>query len=443
MITFFWRCEGTSLTTNADFSLSDTSAGGATLATIDASAARVGSNGILCDSSGEQFRFNTNSIWLTSAGSAGFSIRFPSDPADGTTLMVARDGDGSDRYSIDCDSTKILEFNAYAGGVQQYNIISNISLSNNTWYGVIVRWDQPNNTVALEIYDSSNICIDKILSTTAYTLPSQTDLDASTNGFRIGPDTASTTHYDNIFLSDDFDEPIQNNFTITSILGYQNEISFDAATEHVRTATTSPQTFSHGGASSGVGAVILKLVHGTSSTDHVSAASYGGVAMSRIQRNTDTATEPGAAEIWFLGSSSIPQGTQTVSYTPGATTDDFHAICETYLCNGPTEIIDNDGVTDNVTDPSVTLSGSNNRWAMATAMLYGGGAAPSSFAPNASCLTVHDHDLGAFYSEGIRFATATRASSIVIGGTAATDDVAYAAVAFAKIPIPRSFTVTV
>jgi hypothetical protein len=213
-------------------------------------------------------------------------------------------------------------------------------------------------------------------------------------------------------------------------------VSVDAATENVRTGTTSPQTFSHAGAASGVKGVVLAIVHGTSSTDHVTAASYGGVPLVRKQRNVDTATEPGAAELWFLGAG-VPQGTQTVSYTPGSTTDDIHAVAITLLGSDDLEVVDQDGIDNNVADPSVTLQYSG-RTCMAFGALYGGGAAPSSFTPNANCATVHDHDLGAFYSEIIR-QTTPGSADFTIGGTAATDDVAFSAIAVSEVvPVGRS-----
>ena len=207
-------------------------------------------------------------------------------------------------------------------------------------------------------------------------------------------------------------------------------ITVDAVTENVRTDTTSPQTFSHAGAGSGVKGIVLALVHGVSATDHVSAASYGGTAMTRIQRNTDTSTELGAAEIWFLGAS-VPQGTQTVSYTCGATTDDFHAVSVTLLGSGDLRVIDNDGVSENAANPSVTLQ-YLGRSCMAFAALYGGGADGGSFTPNGNCTTIHDHDLGAFYSEVIRQTTAGTAD-FAIGGTSSSDDVAFAAIAVTEI----------
>lgn len=203
-------------------------------------------------------------------------------------------------------------------------------------------------------------------------------------------------------------------------------VTVDNAVESVRTGTGSPHTWSHAGAASGVKGVVVAAVHGTSSTDHVTAVSYGGVALSRKQRNVDTATEPGAAELWFLGAG-VPQGTQTVSVTCGATTDDFHFVSITLLGARDLRVIDTDGIGNNVANPSVTLQYAGYS-SMAFAALYGGGADPTAFTQNANCTSVHDHDLGAFYSEIIRQTTAGTAD-FAIGGTASSDDVAYAAIA--------------
>lgn len=212
-------------------------------------------------------------------------------------------------------------------------------------------------------------------------------------------------------------------------------VAVDAVAEAVRTDTTSPFTFAHTGrldVLGGVQGVIVACIHGTSSTDHVSAVSYGGVALSRAKRNVDTATEPGAAELWFVGAGlSGKGGLQTVSITCGATTDDFHFVVITLTGDTDLVVVDSDGVDNDVANPSVTLQ-YGGKTCMSFAALYAGGAAPSSFTPNANCTTVHDHDLGAFYSEVIRQTTAG-SSDFAIGGTSGTDDVAFAAIAVGEL----------
>jgi hypothetical protein len=206
-------------------------------------------------------------------------------------------------------------------------------------------------------------------------------------------------------------------------------VAIDAATESVRTGTGSPHTFSHAGASSGVRGFLLAVVYGSATAgppDHVTAVSYGGVACRRVQRNTDTATELGAAEWWVL-ERLVPQGTQTVSATCGSTTDDIQFTSITLLGDGDIAVVDADGVNNDTANPSVTLQYLGNT-CLAFGALYGGGAAPTSFTPNGNCETISDHDFGNFYAEVIR-QTTPGSSNFAIGGTASSDDVAFAAIA--------------
>lgn len=209
-------------------------------------------------------------------------------------------------------------------------------------------------------------------------------------------------------------------------------ITVDLVTEAIRTGTGSPDTASHGGHASLVKGVLMALIHGTSATDHVSAASYGGVALSRVQRNTDTATEAGAAELWFLGATpfgpAIPQGTQTRSYTPGATTDDILCVTITLLADTPyLQIASVGGVNENVANPSVALI--TGGWSgMAFAAQYSGLTdltAPVTAGTN--CTNVSTLDLaGAFTGRVIRQTTGGT-GNFTIAMTSANDDCAFAA----------------
>jgi hypothetical protein len=155
--------------------------------------------------------------------------------------------------------------------------------------------------------------------------------------------------------------------------------------------------------------------------------------MSRITRAADTVTEPGAAELWFLGSG-IPTGAQTVSVDlASATTDDIEFVCISLTTNdgGAVEVVSiGTPITTDQANPSLTLA-SKGKVALAIAALYGGGAAPSSFTPNANCVEVASEDLGAFYGFVLRQTTPSNAD-FAIGGTASSDDVAYVAANFAN-----------
>lgn len=215
-------------------------------------------------------------------------------------------------------------------------------------------------------------------------------------------------------------------------------VALGSVAESIRTDTSDPYNFNFTPAAAPQG-VAVAVVHGVSATDHVVGITYGGVAMARVVRATDTATELGAAELWFLGSG-IPSGLQTISVNlASGTSDDLHIVVITVTAAADTEIVDFDAISDNVANPSVTLQ-YGGRTCLSVAALYGGGAAPSSFTPNANCTTVHDHDLGAFYSEVIR-QTTPGSADFAIGGTASSDDVAYVAMAISEVqaaPIAES-----
>jgi hypothetical protein len=216
-------------------------------------------------------------------------------------------------------------------------------------------------------------------------------------------------------------------------------VTVDLAVEQVRTDTTDPQTWSHGGAASGVKGILVAAMHNVSDTDHVSAVSYGGSALTRIVRHVDSATEPGAAEWWFLGES-VPQGTQTVSAACTTTTDDFHFVSITLLAAGDLEIVDFDGISGNTTNPSVTLN-YGGRSCMAFGALFTGiDNGVAEFAENANCTAVHNANIGGGSQQTyvIRQTTAGT-SDFAVGGTLSADDAAYAALAVAEVVVESSF----
>lgn len=211
-------------------------------------------------------------------------------------------------------------------------------------------------------------------------------------------------------------------------------IAVDVAVESVRTGTGTPHTWSHAGASSGVKGILVAAIHGTSSTDHISAVTYGGASLVRVRRSADAAGEPGAAEWWFLGDG-VLQGTQTVSVTCGATTDDFQFVSITLLGDGNCFVVDTDGLTADQADPSVTLN-YLGLTCQAFGALYSGQNAPASFTPNGNCTTDFSEDLGNF--SGIVFHQTTPGSSdFAIGGTSTSEDVAFAAIAVTDSKISR------
>lgn len=210
-------------------------------------------------------------------------------------------------------------------------------------------------------------------------------------------------------------------------------VAYDTATEAVRIDTSDPMTWTHTPVGTPRG-VVVAVVHGVSSTDHVVGVTYGGVAMTRVVRATDTATEPGAAELWFLGSG-VPTGAQTVSADlASATTDDIHGISWTLTGAANLEVIDSDSISENAADPTRTLQ-AGGRTKISIAAMYGGGAAPGGTLAAGNTLS-HTHDLGAFYSQSCYETTVDNADHTIGWSTLATDDLAFVAIAVSEVLPP-------
>ena len=215
-----------------------------------------------------------------------------------------------------------------------------------------------------------------------------------------------------------------------------------------RTGTTNPQTWTHTPAAGtrAPSGIVVTVVHGGTSTDHVTGITYGGVAMARAVTAADTATEAGRADIWWLGKN-IPTGAVTISAAlSSATADDIHFVSNSIYTDDGSDIrlIDTDTIQVDTANPSVTMN-TGGRASFAIAALYGGGSAPSAFVPNANCLPSISWDLGNFYSFIFRQARANTADT-AIGGTAAIDDVALAVASFTRQYLiqadPGAYTVT-
>lgn len=207
------------------------------------------------------------------------------------------------------------------------------------------------------------------------------------------------------------------------------------STESERTATTDPWTFSATIDAATKGCVLL-IGHGTSATDHVPSSAtvtVGGVAMAYVASATDTATEPGRVDAWFLGSGIPSAGSQTVSVDlASATTDDMHFVLVQLGGSADMEVVDSDAVSENTANPSVTLNYGGRR-CVAVGMLYSGVANVITDAtPNANMSTAQTFDIAAFGTRA-DYQTTAGTSDFTFSYTAATDDVAMVAIAVAEV----------
>lgn len=212
-------------------------------------------------------------------------------------------------------------------------------------------------------------------------------------------------------------------------------VAFISSTESERTGTTDPHTFSVTVDAAAKG-LLLFIGHGTSSTDHAPATAVvtiGGKRLGKVATATDTATEPGRVDCWFLGHDLPASGVQTVSVDlASGTTDDMHFVVVQLSGSTSLELVDIKTLSDtNGANPSVTLA-YGGRTCIGVGMLYTGTATVGTDSvKNANMTTAQLFDIAAF-GTSVEYQTTPGTSDFVFSYTAAADDVALVAVAVSE-----------
>jgi hypothetical protein len=223
-LTFFWRCEGTTLDGTDDYSAGDTTATAANSATINAAAALYGPSGVLTAASAtSRYGFDPTSIVNKAVGSAAFSFRFPSSfPGSGFSFGTRiENASASDTMGTEISST-YARLRVAKSGVGSIYATATYALVANTIYGCVYRWDFANDKIACELYSAAGA----LLASSEYTdaAVSTYEIDAlTTYGLRVGNSSGTGTvimHVDNVFVADAYDEALQDFLTITSYTEY-------------------------------------------------------------------------------------------------------------------------------------------------------------------------------------------------------------------------------
>jgi hypothetical protein len=226
-LTFYWRCEGTTLDATNDYNANlPTEAATVDAApAINATAAKYGSNGVEINAA-EGYRFDaatTNVNRLT--GSVGFWVNVQTWLNARAFLFIS----GSFfEYSIGVqmvNDTEIrLRINDQSATLASSFDTTAASMATATWYFVTASWDQPNNKRRIRVYNSAKSLIQQVEdTTTAYSAP--TDL-VLTDGIYIGEGNglggALDYYLDNIFIGNAYADAdtFLTNADITSYTQY-------------------------------------------------------------------------------------------------------------------------------------------------------------------------------------------------------------------------------
>jgi len=161
-------------------------------------------------------------------------------------------------------------------------------------------------------------------------------------------------------------------FAPVPAVGVTSTIAYVSSLESIRTLTTDPYTFDF----TPVGipqAIVLTVASNGSSTQHGSACTYGGVALTKVNGvGQADASHPGSTEVWLLGSS-VPTGMQTLSYDlSSATDDDQQFVIYELSAAGNVEAVDSE-VASSVDsfDPTLTMQYAGRRAISIGCVQYG------------------------------------------------------------------------
>jgi hypothetical protein len=210
-------------------------------------------------------------------------------------------------------------------------------------------------------------------------------------------------------------------------------VAFDAATQSDEWFSTTPDTQTHTPVGTPRGAAIFVLSHGSDTSDAITGASYGALALSDVGLFAiDASTEPCTAKVFF-GGASIPTGAQscTVTQSGGSgPTRRFYVM--TWTAADDTEVVDSDKVEENQADPGATLDSGSRTASRAGAVASG--RPTTDIAPTAGTTadfeTAVAADVRSFH---LGHQTTPGTGSTSISWTAPSDDAAGVFIAVSEI----------
>ena len=217
----YWRVEGTTLSSPAsDYSAGDTSASATGGGAISATGALAGSNGISTVDGNDFWDLDSATIYSGTAGSMGFLFRFPSVwPSSGDVFgpQLRNSSAGNNTISFRGDSTNRFELRIgqSGGSTLDYNLTGSYSTA--TTYFAVGRWDIANDKRAIEVYSVSAGACSLLESREDTTTDLAGASPTSLNQIRTGATTyAGVVYVDNVFVSTEYDEPLQDYCGITA-----------------------------------------------------------------------------------------------------------------------------------------------------------------------------------------------------------------------------------
>lgn len=307
---FYWRFENSgTLDGTHDFSAGDTTATNNGSPTFDGTTFKIGSYAGSYPAASAQHRFDPASIMSSggpggsSAGAVGFWFYTTSGRLTDRDLFFFVRGSASstDCISVRCGGSNTIKLqirNATNGGIE---LAHGSTISDNTWYFVVIAWDSAATSRRISLYDASGAEIGSTVTDTSTNFTNNLPANL-TSRFQFGDNTGSGPfgYVDNVFIGDayaDADAFVSNK----SITSYTNYSVGDTTAPTLTSPTGSPTST-------------------TTATVGVTTDEANGTLYSVV---TTSATQPSVAQIKagqnHLSAAATWSGNQAVSSTGAKT----------------------------------------------------------------------------------------------------------------------------
>lgn len=217
-LTFFWRCEGTTLDGTHDYSAGDTTATATGAVTIDAAGAKLGSNGIVTVNATDYYTFDSASIADIDQGAIGFWIQWKTaKPAAGlvTGFSIRDAATGFQALQLQTSGTDELRFQIRNSGGTLNLITGAANLAIDTWYFVICRWHLSSDKRAIEVYNSAGALVD---SNEDLATDLSTYVPSAVDSIQLGNRSSDTNPMwmDSVMIGSTYAEPLEDYLAYTS-----------------------------------------------------------------------------------------------------------------------------------------------------------------------------------------------------------------------------------
>jgi len=219
-VSFFWRCESITLDSTHDYSVGAMTGTIMSSAAINTEAAIHGTNGLDCPTSSDRVEFTVSSGDLidSSVGSLAFSFRLTLFEDASLIFYAYNSAVTNNRISVEMSGTETdptlreLRFRVRnATGINHSIATTSADLEYGVIYSLVARWDEPNNSIRLEVYNSDGSLRASIENTST-----NFDVPTDINTLAVGLNAGGNIHIDNVFISKSYSEPLQNYALYTS-----------------------------------------------------------------------------------------------------------------------------------------------------------------------------------------------------------------------------------